>query len=368
MDNLRLDLRVTKLAIGIAVTVFPFALIIAMFSNCDIRRRGDKHACQNGAADRCIAVGQFYEARTDGLLAFLLSYPKTAKDYYLRGCKLGNVTSCARFGHMKIPNSYDSLHDDEGTRDDGIAALTTACNSGITDSCRELADALDPAQAAPVLEKLCKAGDKGSCDKLVTAVAATDPKAGLELAVKQCEAGSDAQCADVGGTLLQGSGDEPTRGVALLAKACDRGAGARCNQLGMAYTDGTLPEDPAHAAELFAKGCEHDDADACFSAAKSAVDSDPAKSVTLFTSNCEKGDLRGCDALGDRWRVGTGVTPRSRDHAYKLYDQSCRGGNDFDCYKRDCMSSPDSASDACGKVYLWQHRFVYKLGGRFDMR
>lgn len=368
MGNFRLQYAEFRLMITLFLIAFPIGVIIFAFSSCDLRRRGDKHACRDGSAERCLAVGQFYESRSDGFVSTMLSNPTTAINYYQRACKLGSAAGCARFGHMKVVGKYDTIRDDDFTNDDGISALRKACDAEMTDSCRELADALDPAHAAPVLEKLCKAGDKASCDKLVTAVAATDPKAGIELAVKQCEAGNDAQCADVGGSLLLGSGDDPARGIALLTKACERGAGGLCNQLGRAYTDDTLPPDAVHAAELFAKGCEHDDADACFDAGKSLVDTDPVKSVALFTSNCEKGDLRGCDALGDMWRVGTDATPRSRDHARKLYDQSCRGGNDFDCYKRDCMSGPDNASDACGRVYRMQHEYVYKLGGRFDMR
>src|SRR3569623_150519 len=371
MGNIRLDLQIAKHTSGLAVSVFPIALIFAMFSICDLRRRGDKHACQNGSAEACLAVGRLYEARTDGLLAFLLSYPKTAKDYYQRGCKVGNVTSCARFGHMKIPNSYDSLHDDDGTRADGMAALSTACNGGITDSCHELAEALDPAQAAPVFEKLCKGGDKASCDKLVAAVAATDPKAALEIAAKQCDEGNDAECRDAGETLFAGTSvipADPARGVALLTKACDRGAAAACRELGDAYRDGKLPSAPARAAALYAKGCDRVDADACFDEAKGLIDIDPAKSLEQFTARCNKGDLRACDAIGDMWRVGTDATPRDRKHALSVYDLACRGGNAFDCNTRDCMRNPDNASDACGNVYLWQHRFVYTLGGRFDMR
>lgn len=356
------------LTIAIFTVAFPIALIIYGFSGCDLRQRGDKHACRDGSAERCVAVGQFYESRSNGFVSTMLSNPTTAIDYYQRACKLGNVAGCARFGHMKVVGSYDTIKDDSFTRDDGLSALGKACDGGETAACRELGDALDPAQAAPVLEKLCKGGDKGSCDKLVTAVAANDPKAAVELAAKQCEAGNDAQCGDVGAGLLIGSGDEPARGVSLLMKACDRGAWPLCTQLGQAYADGIVPDDDSRAAALFGTACSHDDPDACFLLGKLQLASDPAKSVQLFTSNCEKGDLRGCDALGDMWRVGTDATPRSREHALSIYDRACRGGNDFDCYKRECMDSPDNASDACGKVYRMQKQFVYKLGGKFDMR
>jgi TPR repeat protein len=363
---LRIEYRIM---FAMFMVAFPIALVVYAFSGCDLRRRGDKHACRDGSAEKCLAVGQFYEGRSSGFFSTMLSNPTTAINYYQRACKLGNTTGCARFGHMKVVGHYDTIKDDDFTQDDGLAALGKACDGGVTDACHELAGALDPARAAPVLDKLCKGGDKATCAAFAAAVAATDPKAGLELAVKQCEAGDNNQCGAVSAGLLVGSGEEPARGVALLTKACDRGAIEECTQLAEAYTNGTLPADPARAAELFANACAHDDDDACFEQAKGLIDSDPGKSLQVLTASCEKkSDLRACDAIGDMWRVGTAATPADSKQALAMYDRTCRGGNDFSCYKRDCMKSPDNSSDACGKVFRTQKSFKFKLGGKFHMR
>ncbi|HSN26866.1 MAG TPA: hypothetical protein VLT45_11285, partial [Kofleriaceae bacterium] len=180
MGNYRLQLAQRRFASALAVFVFPFAIVVYLFSSCDLRRRGDKHACLAGNGERCLAVGQFYEARTDGLIATMLSNATTAKSYYNRACTLGNALGCARFGHMML-NSYDAIRDDDFTQAQGIAALGKACDGGQTDACRELADASEPVDAAPVLAKLCDGGDAASCTKLVPVYKQIDPKRAADL-------------------------------------------------------------------------------------------------------------------------------------------------------------------------------------------
>ena len=360
-----------QLQMAAVAILFPICLVIAAFSGCDIRQRGNKHACRDGAADKCIEVGKFYEARTDGLIATMLSNAVTAEDYYDRACKLNSADGCARLGHMVVAVMfYDSIRDSHVTHHQGMKALAKACDGGIKTACHELADASEPADAAPVLAKLCDAGDKPGCDKLVTAYLATAPKRAADLLGKLCDAGDDDHCRELGRAFLKGSkyyDADPPRGVALLQKACDRGASGACRELGEAYADGTLTADPAKSAELLAKSCGQDDPDACFDAAKAIVDTDTAKAIALFKDSCDKGDMRGCDALGDIARVGTATSPRDIQRAFELYDASCRRGNDFSCYKRDCIGK-NSDSDACMKVWRLQKEYVYKLGGRFDMR
>ncbi|MBV8760191.1 MAG: hypothetical protein JO257_23060, partial [Deltaproteobacteria bacterium] len=164
-----------QVQLAAVVILFPICLVIAAFSGCDLRRRGDKHACRDGAADKCMAVGTFYEARTDGLIATMLSNAVTAEDYYDSACKLGKVDGCARVGHMIVVGAYDSIADPHVTRRQGLKALAKACDGGVSSACSELADASEPADAVPVLSKACNRGDKDACGKLITALTATDP-------------------------------------------------------------------------------------------------------------------------------------------------------------------------------------------------
>lgn len=348
------------------IIVFPIALVVYAVSGCDVRRRSDKHACRHGAAERCVAVGKFYESRTDGLVATLLSNAATAKDYYHRACELGNRDGCARFGHMVVVGSYDTIRDDGYLSADGMSALGKACDDRDLDACRELADAAEPAQAAPILAKLCDGGDKASCDKLVPAYLETDPKRAIELLTKLCDGGDNDHCRELGSAFLTGSKfveADPPRAIALLTKACDRSAWGCCTQLGEAYLDGTLPADPARAAQLFAGACDHGDLDACFWQGKALIASDPMKAVQTFTAECDHDD-RGCDALGDLYRVGPDGIARDRGRARAFYGRACRAGSEFDCHKLGCY---DADSDDCYKVHRDQRERVYRLGGAFDM-
>jgi len=367
MGDLRLDFAIFKLTMAIAVVVFPIAVLIYAVSSCDLRKRGDKHACRDGSAAPCLAVGHFYEERADGFVATMLSNATTAKQYYDRACKLDSSAGCARFGHMVVSGSYDTMRDDGFTRADGMAALAKACDGGELDACRELAGVAEPAQAAAVLAKLCDRNDKGSCDKLVVAYQTSgDAKRATELLTRLCDAGNRDDCRELGNTLLTGSDAseaDRARGTALLTKACDDGAAPACRELAKAYVDGPLPADPAHAGELLAKACNHGDLDACFEQGKLLLASDPAKAVEVFTAECEHDD-RGCDALGDVYRVGVDGVPRDRKRARSFYQSACRAGSEFDCNKIKCS---DGDSDGCFKVHMAQRDRLFRLGGAFDM-
>jgi hypothetical protein len=75
-----------RMTMALIAIMFPVGLIIMAFSGCDIRQRSAKHACRDGSAAQCLAVGKFYESRTDGMIGFLLSNAVTAESYYNLGC------------------------------------------------------------------------------------------------------------------------------------------------------------------------------------------------------------------------------------------------------------------------------------------
>jgi len=348
--------------------MLPVALIILAFSSCNLRRRADKKACHNGAAERCLAVGQFYEERASGFVATFLSNATTAQDYYQRACKLGNVTGCARFGHMVVVGTYDTIRDGDFKRADGISALQKACDGGVIDACHELIDVVDDKRAAALLAKLCDSGDKPSCDHMIKATAASDPKAALALAGKRCDAGDYDQCGELGRTLLAGTDTinaDPTRALALLTKACDGGEWRRCTDAGEALLDGTVPADPRRARGLLGNACDHGDGDGCFSLGRSLIADDTAKAVQVFTYECKHHDERGCDALGDLSRVGAPGIARSVDKAHGFYDTACQAGIMYSCNKAKCM---DGDSDGCQRAWEEQKKRDYRLGGAFDIK
>ena len=97
---------------------------------------------------------------------------------------------------MVVVGSYDMVRDGDFTHDDGVGALQKACDGRVIDACDELLDTLDAQRAAPLLAKLCDAGDKVSCDRIIEA-AANDPQHVFELAMKRCDDGDNDQCGKV---------------------------------------------------------------------------------------------------------------------------------------------------------------------------
>ena len=318
-SNFRLDLFERRTVLAIAVVMFPIVLVIAAFSHCDLRRRADKHACADGVAERCVAVGDFYADRMDGLFGEIFDNGGTARDAYERACKLGNRAGCAGFGRI----SYTS---------DALDALDKACDSG--------------------------SGDKASCDLLIDRA----PERATKLREQQCDAGDNKRCAELGRDLL--GGDDPAHGAALLGKACDRGDWPTCFVLGDAFVNATgVAADPARGIALYTKACDHAVDDACFMLGKALLATDVPRAVTIFTAECEH-DYRGCDALGDIYRVGIGDIAADRKRADSFYERAC-GVAEYDCNKQKCLHRD---YDACFQVYHAEQdrRFRFRLGGDFD--
>ena len=320
MSNLRLEWLKRRIIWRLTLLVFPIVLVIAAFSNCDVRRRADKHACADGAAERCVAVGDFYADRIDGLFDQIFDNESTARNAYARACKLGNRAGCAGYGRMS-------------NTDDAVDELEKACDDG--------------------------SDDKGCCDLFVK----RSPQRAAKLRAKQCEDGDNKRCAELGRELL--AGDAPARGIAPLGKACDRGDWPTCFDLGDAFVTGTgVTADPAHGIELYTTACDHGYDDGCFEVGKSLLATDVPGAVKIFTAECERDD-RGCDALGDIYRVGAGDIASDRSRADSFYDRACRAGSEFDCHKRSCLRRDP---DACYKVHREQESRRFRLGGTFDQR
>jgi TPR repeat protein len=238
----------------------------------------------------------------------------------------------------------------------------------VLDACRDLVGLVDDKRGAQIRAKLCNAGDKPSCDRVIELTAANDPKAAIAMATKQCDNGDDDQCGKIGRALIAGNDHidaDPQRGIALLTKSCDRGAAKRCTDLAEAYLDDTLPADNARVGDLLTRACNLGDRDGCFLLGKSLLASDTAKAVQIFTAEC-KHDERGCDALGDIYRVGApGITPDD-SKASKFYDTACQSGIMYACNKSKCMYRDQ---DACQKAWEAQtDDYYFRLGGAFDIK
>jgi TPR repeat protein len=115
---------------------FPIALIIFAFSGCNLRKRADKRACKAGSVDKCLEVGQYYDAKRGGIIAFLMSYADDATVYYLEACKLSSPDGCE---HMLDVYEHGEQAKNLSVDTTAIAdALIEACVADLAKGCTEL--------------------------------------------------------------------------------------------------------------------------------------------------------------------------------------------------------------------------------------
>ena len=104
----------------------------------------------------------------------------------------------------------------------------------------------------------------------------------------------------------------------------------------------------ARAGDLLGKACDHGDEDGCFSLGKSLLASDAPKAVQIFTAEC-KHDERGCDALGDLYRVGVaGIAPDAK-LAHEAYTQRARPASMSPATRRSAWTATPTVASMRGK-------------------
>ncbi|HUS31161.1 MAG TPA: hypothetical protein VMZ53_21775 [Kofleriaceae bacterium] len=132
------NLRITWwLGCGAAL-IFLVVLPVYACSGCDIRKRSEKRACREGNVDACLAVGRYYEGKSDGLFAMVLSNGATSTEAYARACKLGSAIGCERAAFMSM--HADNARDPAYTHRDAAHDFASACVDGIDEACAELDD------------------------------------------------------------------------------------------------------------------------------------------------------------------------------------------------------------------------------------
>jgi hypothetical protein len=130
------------------------------------------------------------------------------------------------------------------------------------------------AEAAPLYDQLCNAGNAVACGRL-------------------------GYLYDLG----EGVGEDDLRAVALYTKACDGNSYKSCNNLGVQYVKGKgIAKDPSRAAMLFSKACNGKYFTGCsylglLYLAGEGVGKDVGRGRELLTQGCNGGDQWGCDQL-----------------------------------------------------------------------
>ena len=206
--SFKTDVQYRTWVLTLALIAFPFVLIIALFSGCDVRKRSEKAACRGGDGAQCLAVGKYYEGKASGIIGFAMSHGATAAGYYNLGCNHGSLAACERLGNIMF-NGYDSARDYHLSQADGLRAYAKACIGKLAEAC----DGIDEAYKAPYEAEevadvtsryfldACKAKEARGCFEFAKFVRKShgeqnaDPDLAKQYFGKACELGDMEGCA-----------------------------------------------------------------------------------------------------------------------------------------------------------------------------
>ena len=117
---------------------------------------------------------------------------------------------------------------------------------------------------------------------------------------KACNAGNQAACTGLGWAYFHGNGiqQNDVHGMDLWAKACDAGHGDGCGNLVVIYD--LTGAGPAKILPVAIKGCDLGEGSSCFALGRdywtgTAVARDRDKAKQLFQKACDQGVKAGCD-------------------------------------------------------------------------
>ncbi|MGS0896013.1 tetratricopeptide repeat protein [Burkholderia stagnalis] len=121
---------------------------------------------------------------------------------------------------------------------------------------------------------------------------------------------------------------------ATLVEACRTTDPSRCEQAGLRYVTAAT-ESLDHAADLYARGCDHRDVASCIRlgimfAKGDGVEMDWVAAAQRFEQACVLSDGAECTNLGLAYESGEGVE-RDTGRAAQLFDKACRSGRAPGC-------------------------------------
>jgi TPR repeat protein len=191
------------------------------------------------------------------------------------------------------------------------------------------------AEAAPLYDQSCTAGDMDACNTLgnmyqhAQGVTRSYGKA-VSLYTSACNAGYALGCSNLGMihmTLTQGY----AKALQYLTQACTGGAAQGCFNLGYMYQNGLgTAKDESHSAALYSNACDNGVANGCNSLGSLyygglGVPQDYSKAVPLFTRACDAGNDAACRNLAICYRDGLGAG-RDTAKAKELFNKACSMG------------------------------------------
>lgn len=325
--------------VSVGVGLLAVALLIA---NRDrIRTRTKEKSCGGGNVDACLQLAEMY-ASGSGVTQNVQSakhFQSKAAEILDRSCRDHDTAACFRLGELLLVSA-------DGTspaRD----AFERACNSGSSRACLRAAALMDSGRAPNADErsernalraKACHAGDDATCMELASSHIDSDrAKDAAPLLEVACNRRHGVACYELSELYLGKEGlpkDKEraeafaARAIEPLQRACDQAksnegkpsveAGRACGMLGDLYDAGRgTARDFERVAPLWRTACDAAIETYC---ERFRVGDGPIDAVL---SACEAGNADACFELGDRAKLGLGMT-RDVAMATGAYEKAAR--------------------------------------------
>lgn len=243
------------------------------------------------------------------------------------------------------------------------------CDGSSASECRQRAlsewsEARDDgtvACAAQMLSESCSLGDARACAFagrmwVDGRGASPDPKRGMSLIARACDAGVTLACTFgvrwLGEPLhaRQVPDAADLRARFETQYTCLTGDAEACYRVGLLYYfgRGAFPHDPARAASAYTRGCDLGDSRACNNlgdalAYGEGAERDVVRSAAMFAKACRLGEALGCANLGYMVEHGRGVGA-DRARARALYHDACASGDVYGCLHLAMLSAQDGGA------------------------
>lgn len=153
----------------VTAVLFVSGLVVFAFSGFEVRQRAAKHACEQGKVDACVQVARYYEERSQGLVAFLLSNSDTAIRYHTRACAGLAGPSCERM--VFLLKNAEQARDLSTPLTELVDAAIKACIAQVPGACDHLGELFDQGdwvavRAARAFQRGCDEGTPEACFRL----------------------------------------------------------------------------------------------------------------------------------------------------------------------------------------------------------
>lgn len=297
--------------------------------------------CEQEEATACYALGQSVLVRDAAI----------GGSWLVQGCEGGAGAACTALGGLYLRGEGLPLDEDKA-----LALFGQGCERGSITGCL-FVETLGPEFRSERVEALCDGGMEEACYELGRRAAVDeDLAASRGWHQRGCELESVLSCAQLGALLVDSpDAEDVERGRVLLEETCQQEEGGlACGIHAWLIMEGKLPGGPEEVGALAARGCELEDAWACYFHGGVLMGSDPAQGLLVLdhacalgmadacsiaaieaptperlTTACDQGDSEACTLLAMAM-LGEGDS----QGAFRLLDEYCQQGVTYACFSQ----------------------------------